>query len=149
MLKGTTHSTQTRAKISQNTRLAMKKPSIRKKTSKTWFKTGQSSWNKGLSIHLSPASEWKQGEHVGHESFGWKGGVQKPKNDCVHLWGGSGVRLRRPKQVFETFYNIKIPKGMVVYHLNGDRNDDRPENLMICTRATLLWINRNKEKVKK
>ena len=37
-------------------------------------------------------------------------------------------------------YNGKIPKGMCVIHINGDRYDDRIENLAVLTRPTFNYI---------
>jgi len=110
------------------------------------FTKGNIPWNKDLKgIHLSPKSEFKKGERTGDKNNTWKGGIQEPKNDCVHLYDGVGRRIRRPKVIYEQEYG-NIPKGYVIYHLNGDKHDDRIENLKAISRKDLLRINSNKKR---
>ena len=105
------------------------------------FKKGNVAWNKGMKgLRLSPKSEFKLGEKVGDIHPSWKGGVQNNKNDCAYLWDGANKRKRRPKAIWEE-YNGTLPDGMVIYHLNGDKNDDDISNLKAITRAELLKIN--------
>ncbi len=47
-MKGKHHTEETKRKISEVTKKAMSKPEVMKKVSKTFFKKGQTSWNKGL-----------------------------------------------------------------------------------------------------
>jgi hypothetical protein len=130
---------------------------LSKKAKKQWkegranpdscYQKGNKAWNKGLSIHLSPKSEFKEGENVGEKHPSWKGGVQKVKNDCVHLWAGANKRVRRPKVIYEKNFG-KVPKGYVVYHLDGDKDNDEPSNLVAISRAELLRLNREKRSLR-
>jgi len=105
------------------------------------FKKGNIAWNKGKKgIRLSPKSEFKVGEKVGEEHPSWKGGVQFNKVDCAYLWDGANKRKRRPKVIWEQ-HNGTLPDGMVIFHINGDKNDDDISNLKAITRAELLKIN--------
>lgn len=105
------------------------------------FKKGNTPWNKGKKgIHLSPETEFKKGQRAGDKNNTWKGGVQKPKNDCVYLYDGVGKRKRRPRAIYEEHFG-KLPSNYVIFHKNGDKNDDRIENLEAITRAELLKIN--------
>ncbi len=141
MRKGQTHSEATRQKISEKTKSAMQDPKVKKKILKTAFKKGNPAWNKGKKgLHLSPSSEFKKGEKVGKTHPSWKGGVHKMKHDCVHLWDGANKRKRRPVAVYEEKYG-KIPKGFVIYHKDGDKDNDSPENLEAISRAELLRRN--------
>ena len=105
------------------------------------FKKGHVPWNLGLKgIHLHPDTEFKKGEMIGKDNYSWKGGVQFIKNDCVYLHVGANQRVRRPKKVYEDAYG-KIPKGWILYHLDGDSHNDELDNLIAIPRAILVRIN--------
>lgn len=83
------------------------------------FRKGNKPWNDGKKgFDPSPKTHFKEGINVGEKNFTWKGGVQKPKNDCVHLWNGCNKRIRRPKSIYEKAFG-KVPKGFVVYRTLG------------------------------
>ena len=86
---------------------------------------------------------WRDGDTEGSKHPQWKGGVQFCKNDCVHLYVGVNKRVRRPRTVWEDVVG-KIPKGFIIWHLNGDKNDDRIENLECISRAECVRRNRRR-----
>ena len=111
------------------------------------FKKGNVPWNKGKKgIHLSPETEFKPGHNIGKKSNKWKGGIQKPKSDCTHLYSGPNKRVRRPVFVWEQRYG-KIPKGWCVIHLDKNKDNDEIDNLMIVPRAILMKINSNRNQI--
>lgn len=87
-------------------------------------------------------TSFKKGQRAGEKNNTWKGGVQEMTNDCVYLYDGVGKRKRRPRAIYEEHYG-KIPKGYVIYHLDGDKNNDDPSNLEAISRAELIRRNRN------
>ncbi len=106
------------------------------------FVKGSQSWNKGMKgLHSSPKTEFKKGQFVGKENPSWKGGVQKVKNDCTHLWIGANQRARRPRKVYEEHFG-EIPEGFVIYHRDGNKNNDLIENLIAISRVELIILNR-------
>ncbi len=108
------------------------------------FKSGNVPWNKNKKgIHLSPETEFKPGHNVGKDSNFWKGGIQKPKSDCTHLYAGPNKRVRRPKHVYEC-HKGKIPNGWCVIHLDKDKDNDDIENLIIVPRGILMRLNSNR-----
>lgn len=109
------------------------------------FVKGINPWNKGMKGFCpSPETTFKKGEdHRGASHVSWSGGIQKPKNDCVQLWDGVGKIKRRPKVVFEENYG-PVPSGYVIYHIDGDKHNDSPENLEAISRGELLKRNRFK-----
>jgi hypothetical protein len=108
------------------------------------FKKGHVSWNKGLKgIHLSPKTEFKKGQFTGSNHPSWRGGEQKPKDDCVHLYTDANKRVRRPRKVYEDAFG-EIPKGWILYHLDKDKYNDNLDNLIAIPRAILIMINANR-----
>ena len=72
----------------------------------------------------------------------WNGGVQVMKKDCVYLFDekSKNRRKRRPLAVWEE-KNGELPKGMIIYHIDGNKHNDDIDNLRIITRAELLKLN--------
>jgi hypothetical protein len=107
----------------------------------TRFKKGDMPWNKNLKgIHLFSNLEFKQSQYVGKSHPSWKGGRQKPKNDCKHLWLEANKRVRKPRKIYEDYYR-EIPKGYVIVHLDGDKYKDDIFNLEAISRAENLRRN--------
>jgi hypothetical protein len=105
------------------------------------FKKGQVPWNKGMKgLRVSPESEFKTGQYIGDKHPCWKGGVQVPKNDCTYLYAGVRSRVRKPRAIYEAAYG-RIPKGYVIYHIDGDKRNDELMNLEAISRAELLKRN--------
>lgn len=117
------------------------------KINKSNFKKGNKPWNKGMKgIHLSPESEFKKVQTAGNKNNKWKGGIQKPKNDCTLLYNGTGNKVkRRPREIYKQHHG-KISDNHVIYHLNGDKYDDSIGNLIAISRAELVKLNKNKKK---
>jgi len=123
-------------------------------TNKGCFKKGHIPHNKGKKMkdYISDSkienikkNQFKKGkEHTGQNHVSWKGGVQKLTNDCVHIWTGTNERVRRPRKNYEDAFG-KIPKGYVIYHKDGNKDNDHPSNLESISRAELLKRNRNKK----
>lgn len=106
------------------------------------FVKGNQAWNKGMEgLHLNPETEFKKGQFIGKGHPSWKGGIQKVKNDCIHLWIGANQRIRRPRKVYEKHFG-EIPEGFVIYHKDKNRNNDSPQNLIAISRNELLELNR-------
>ena len=104
------------------------------------FKKGQTPWNKGLHISLNPKSQFT-GELHGATHPSWKGGVQEMTRDCVHLYTGPNQRVRRPRKVWEDAHG-KIPHGEVIWHVDGDKDNDDIENLECISRAEMMKRNK-------
>lgn len=143
MKKGEKHSEKTKRNLSKKQKELLKNPTYKKKILKTSFRKGHTPWNKGLKgIHMSPDTEFKKGDRVGEKHPHWKGGVQVVAKDCIHIRVDVNTRARRPHLVWERIYKMKVPKGFVVYHLDGNKYNDAPSNLALISRAELLRINR-------
>ena len=68
---------------------------------------------------------------TGTKHFNWKGGKYKSEG-YIHVKSDrckSGY-IGEHILVWEKTYNKRLPKGWLVHHLNGIRDDNRPENLI-------------------
>lgn len=141
MRKGQKHTEKTKNKISDIVLCGVRDGRI--PISPAAFKKGCVPWNKGVKgLHLNPETEFRAGpDHTMEKHPGWKGGVQVVSKDCVLLNVATNRRIRRPKMVFEKNFG-PMPVGCVIYHLDGNRHNDDPLNLIAVTRAELLRLNR-------
>lgn len=99
------------------------------------FRAGQSPWNKGMAgIHLSPATEFRPGNRI-NERY--------DVGAVVRRCNGRNRRNYVKTEAGWVLYAVwlweqahgPIIDGDVVHHLNGDRFDDRIENLVAFPRA--------------
>lgn len=120
------------------------------------FKKGHIPHNKGkkLQDYISPEAidkikktQFKEGVNTGEEHPTWSGGIQKMTNDCVHVWTGTNQRVRRPRKNYIDVYG-PIPKGFVIFHKDGNKDNDHYTNLEAILRAELLKRNQNLNKEK-
>jgi hypothetical protein len=100
------------------------------------FKTGHEPWNKGKKTGIKSPSTFKKGQYVGENHPSWKGGVQEFKKDCVYLYDSVNKAKRRPRVIYEQFHG-PIPKGYVIYHIDGNNKNDHPTNLEAISRKEL------------
>lgn len=113
------------------------------------FYKGHIPFNKGkkLEDYLSQEkiekiklTTFKPGQRAGEKNNTWKGGIQVCKSDCVYLYDGVNKRSRRPKVVYEKAHG-PIPKGWILFHIDGIKHNDELDNLIAIPRSILVQLN--------
>lgn len=75
----------------------------------------------------------------GHENSFWKGGISANRDGYIlilmrdHPKAYSNGYIKRATLVAEKKYMRQLVEGEVVHHVNGIKDDDRPENLEILS----------------
>lgn len=106
------------------------------KPNATAFTEGHEPWNKGISVHLSPDSEFKKGQKpINHLPIGSI--VQRTsRKNGTRNW----IKIAEPskweeyaKYLWKQAHGFLI-NGDITHHLNGIRLDDRIENIIALPR---------------
>jgi len=74
---------------------------------------------------------------TGENSPNWRGGKRISRDGYIAIWITEKQKyVYEHKLVWERVHNRKLPKGWVIHHLNGVRDDNRPENLEAMPRGS-------------
>ena len=91
----------------------------------------------------------------GEKGIHWKGGRRKDSMGYIKIMKPEYPRADSHGYVlehiiaWEEFHKRPLPKGWVIHHLNGIKDDNRPENLMALPRNSHTHgINANREYIK-
>lgn len=86
---------------------------------------------------------WQNRSHIPQETVNWKGGRVADGKGYIRIYQPDHPRAAsfnsspKKRYVLEHILNWEkankkpVPKGHIVHHLNGIRNDNRPENLVV------------------
>ena len=122
---------------------------VLKVKNKGWFKKGKPSPNKGKKRTWNSPTEFKKGNFPGNgKPVGsiYLNSVGRYDIKVAH----PNIWKRKAHYIWETI-NGKIPKGMLIHHIDGDCLNDNISNLELMSRAEHLLIHRKEfeEKRKK
>ena len=65
----------------------------------------------------------------------WKGGRYIGSGGYVWIWLSPGKRIQEHRFIMEKFLGRKLERSEIVHHKNGDRIDNRLENLQLMTKG--------------
>lgn len=86
--------------------------------------------------HYNPQTEFKKGEHLGENHPRWKGGRYKLTIGYIAVLNRNHPKANKQGYVYEHILVLEkklgrsLKKGEVSHHLNGIKDDNRPENLV-------------------
>lgn len=97
-------------------------------------------WIKGEPIRFIRGHQLRryQGAFKGPLSYNWKGGRHQTPNGYIQVKAPGHPNANKRGFVTEhvliasAILGRALPAGAVVHHINGQRNDNRAENLIIC-----------------
>jgi len=100
---------------------------VRSNTGRTHFKKGQDPWNKGIShksIRGKKHYRWKGGYWINEAGYKILEAKNKDKK----------YRIKEHRKVMEEHLGRKLSKKEEIHHINGNKLDNRIENLKIMTK---------------
>jgi len=93
-------------------------------------------WKHGIKYNYE-----KSGYKKGLEHPNWKGGRFKDSRGYILIYVGKGNGRHKNQSynyehvsTWEKYHGKQLPKNWLIHHLNGIRNDNRPENLFAMER---------------
>ena len=83
----------------------------------------------------------------GPEAPNWRGGQHIDRDGRVRIWDSDKKRYfhRSVKVWMEAHPGEVVPRGYVIHHLDGDRTNDVPENLVRLSLAEHVALHRRKQ----
>lgn len=87
-------------------------------------------------------SQGRTARKAGSDSPSWRGGRQKDKYGYILVYapgyyqGKRTLYVREHILVWEKAHSRKVPKGWVIHHINGKKDDNRPKNLFALPRKS-------------
>lgn len=59
---------------------------------------------------------------------------------AVAIHGENGKRVYEHRHVYETAHGVKLSFNDIIHHIDGNKSNNDPENLLLCSRRSHLWM---------
>lgn len=104
-------------------------------------RSGLKARNKTDEMQNRLARGWKSTQLRGERHYNWKGGKYRHGDGYIMAYApghprASSNRVLEHRLIWEQTNGRPLPEGWVVHHINGRRDDNRPENLFASPRAS-------------
>ena len=107
---------------------------------------------KGEPVRFIKGHTFRAMNKKGPDHYAWKGGRSVHSNGYIVVRGDDGKRVYEHIMKAENALGRKLrqiskghPDNEVVHHINGDKTDNRNENLLICTHRYHTALHRRLE----
>lgn len=87
--------------------------------------------NRGVYCSRKCFTDDRIGKHSMENNPNWKGGKKRPKSGYIMVRVENNKYQLEHRFVAEKIIGRKLLKHEVVHHINGVKNDNRPENLVV------------------
>jgi len=86
-------------------------------------------------------AKWQSENNVGKSNGHWKGGSWlHSASGYIYCSTKGGGDVPQHRLIAEAVLGRLLKKSEVVHHINGDKTDNKNDNLLICTKSYHHWL---------
>lgn len=85
-------------------------------------------------------AEFRSKNIRGKNHWHYRDRSMKSLRGMVAVHNDEGKRVYEHRYVYEKHYKVKLSHNDIIHHIDGDKSNNDPENLLKCTRRSHLWM---------